>query len=170
LTTLETVALLAVLFLGCLSALRNWTAVGLVYSYIILQVAEAVISWGLVDGPIHISLYVLCDYLVLVIIFLKTGSKKCLPLPGWTGTLKTCWLQLSNADKIITLSFIPGWFAYGMTNANLAYAILWTIGLLQLIAASTEAIADWRRGRAGDASEVHPADPLLRQRYMAHGW
>lgn len=168
-TAPEYLAFAAALFLGVPAMLRNWTAVGLVASFAIMQALYLAVRDGLI-GSIPLEVYILCDFIVLTVIFLKGPPIEREAADSLFSLVKRVWLELSRSDKIIAVTFLPCWISYAVhLTGPQRYWILWTLGVLQFFVAGGEAYAAWRRGRARTPLNVrHPADWFLR--LAGHGW
>ncbi len=175
-TTSEIITFAVVLLVGMPSAFRVWirgglrvsilnaTALGLIASFLIVQA-----TWWTVHAA-PLELFILCDFIVITVIFLKGPPIERVPATGLLNLARACWVELSRSDKIIAASFVPCWASYAVIMGDTPrYWILWTIGLSQFILAGAEAFGTWRRGRASASSKAHPADWFLRQRRAAHG-
>ena len=151
----ELIAYAVVLFIGVPAMLKNWTAVALVGSFLIVHLA-----W-IVTGETSLPLDIMCDYAVVIVVLVK---------PPANAEIRGIWLGLSKSDKIIILLFAPAWAAYviGMSDW-LRYWIMWSVGLLQFFVAGAEAFSVWRQSRAAEA-DVHPADRLFRQEWAVNEW
>lgn len=158
------IAFAVVLFVGMPSMLKNWTAVGLVASFLTVQV----IWWATRQAPLEVL--IVCDFIVVTVIFLKGAFLDELPGRG-LGKVWAAFAELSRADKIILGLFLPCWatWAIDLTPAQ-QYWTLWTLGIGQFLIAGAEAFGTWRRGRASVSSKAHPADWFLRPRCAGHGW
>jgi hypothetical protein len=155
-TAPEIIAYAAVLFIGIPSMLRNWTAVALVGSFLVIHFA-----W-ILTGTGSLALDIIADYAVVIAIFLKVEARDCSPFAIW-GQFRGCWRELGRADKIVLALFAPAWTAYAIDISDwLRYWILWGAGMLQFAAAGVEAFAVWRGARGGKQLGAHPADPVLR--------
>lgn len=165
----EIIAYAVVLFICVPAALKNWTAVGLFVSFAIGQV-----WWHTLHIPQPTYLSIMCDYFVLVIIFLKAGPFECMelddrPKVGIRRTwrrVQDCLGELSRSDKLIVSLFPPAWAAsvINITDTQ-RFWFLWFVGILQIFVASVESFIVWRRGQARKISETRPADWFSRQRY-----
>lgn len=146
---------IVVLFIGLPSMLKNWTAVALVFSWLIG------VAWAQVTGEgIPLEGDIIRDLMVLVFIFVKIGDD-CKHSPGRWGWLRDCWPHASRCDKTVALLFVPMWITYAVPmNPDLMYEIRWSAGVLQLLFAGAEAVEMWRRGRARPETDS-PTDPSL---------
>lgn len=141
----ELLAYAVVLFIGIPAMLRNWTAVALVGSFLVVEAC-----WVLTRATPSemLPVEIMCDYGVVIAVLVKA-------LP-------------SRADKFVLALFAPAWAAYAIPIGDWSrYWILWSAGILQFIVAGADAFATWRKSRVARA-EVTPAEPLLRWGWV-HG-
>lgn len=151
------VALGLVATVGIASALKNWTALALVWNYIIVTGTWWVTRGAPLSPEETHQVAIMADYMVLVVIFVKVNND-CEPSPGPWGWLKDCWPHSTWWDKAVVVLFLPSWISYAVPMpSHWAYWIAWTAGVLQLFAAGGEALENWRRGRA-QVDDDNPTD------------
>lgn len=151
---LSLVMLLLALSVGIASIRRNWTGIALALSW-----AAGFAMWRLTGEGVPLKMEVIRDYCVLIVIFVKTSARDCIPFGGLLGQARACWVQLSWWDKAVVCLFVPMWITYAVAmDPRTAYWISWTAAVLQFMAAGAEAFEHWRRGRA----RMEAADPTDR--------
>lgn len=153
-----------VLFVGLPSMLKNWTAVALVFSWLMG------VAWTQATGEgLPLQGDILRDFMVFVVIFTKVQND-CARSPGPWGWLRDCWPQASRWDKAVVILFLPMWATYAFTMDPWAvYWIRWTAGVLQFLAAGAEALELWRRGRAR-AEADNPTDAPMSRQGLRYEW
>lgn len=132
-----------VLFIGAPAAFKNWTALALVYSWLVGVAWTQMVGEGIPMGGDIVR-----DLMVMVAVCVKANDD-CDPSPGPLGWARDCLVQLSWCDRVVLVLFIPMWITYAVDlDPWLTYWTRWGAGIGQFVAAGIEALVLWRRGRA----------------------
>lgn len=142
-TTDEIILLVIVVCIGIPSARFNLTSVGLVISYGVSQLV-----WKVTGEAISVPSMLLCDYLVMVLIWAKPDVYEC-PYTGLAAQFCALWFERSYADRIVLSFFSLAWFCYAINfDAFYRWWALWWIALVQLIVAGWEGYSVWQQRRS----------------------
>lgn len=124
-----------VMLIGVPAGWRNPTAAALVLSWIFGEVVAMVTGNNL---PVEYYLYP--DLFVLAVIMIKPERCNLRPCRSILAQLKCILLERSLADRIIMLIFPAMWVIYTIQSPYYKWWALWTLAIIQFLAAGAEAL------------------------------
>lgn len=159
----EIVMWLVVAGVGMPAAAFNRTAFALTVSW-----AAGQGVWLTTGESLPISLYILCDYAVLLVIFTKPERVDCSPYRDLRAQLMALWTERQMGDRYVMAIFPLMWTAYlAPVGDHYRWWTLWVLAIAQFVAAGWEALIEWRFRRRGVTVETPPG--ALRLGLAGHG-
>lgn len=143
---------LVVAGIGVPAAAYNRTALMLVLSWALAEVV-----WRVTEDPLPIFLYILCDYAVLLVIFIKPERIDCFPYLTLRDQIKALWIERQVGDRYVLAIFPFMWITYlAPVNDYYRWWTLWALAIAQFVATGWEAFTIWRLNRRGNEAETPP--------------
>lgn len=154
---------LVVAGIGVPAAAYNRTALALVLSWALAEVV-----WRVTEDPLPIFLYILCDYAVLLVIFIKPERVDCFPYRTLRDQIKALWIERHIGDRYVLMIFPLMWITYvAPVSDYYRWWTLWGLVIAQFVAAGWEAFITWRSKSKGTKAETPPG--TLRWGFAGHG-